>query len=114
MLFSGFCISKVIWAEYQGAYLDVKELNSLRLLPSKLSKKNANLAKAEERVEELKGELAKLRYQSQPESRSDIKHRVATIKTPKAQNWFSEQWALYSYMKSRFRCAPDHQGIWTA
>lgn len=100
MVFAAFCLSKLAWADFQRCYSDVKELNSLRLLSSELAKRDASLAKAEERVKELEAELAEPKHENQAASSPEIKYRFDPIKVPKEQNWFSEQWAMYSYIRN--------------
>jgi hypothetical protein len=109
MVFAAFCFSKLAWADFQRCYSDVKELNSLRLLPAELSKREASLAKAEERVKKLEAELAKPKHENQAASSPEIKYRFDPIEVPKEQNWFSEQWAMYSYIRKCYRCAPNTQ-----
>ncbi|KAL5347128.1 hypothetical protein ACLOAV_007435 [Pseudogymnoascus australis] len=109
MVFAVFCISNFAWSDFQRCYLDVKELNHLRTLPVELTIRDARLAEAEECVKGLEAELAKLRQESRATSSSG----TTTIKAvPKAQNWFSEQWALYSYLKRCFMDAPERHKYW--
>lgn len=97
--------------------MDIKELKTLRALPAELAKGNASLLKAEARVKELEAELAKPKQENKASSSPAIKCPVAAVKSqkaavPKAQNWFSEQWALYSFLKVCFRGAPERQRYW--
>lgn len=112
MLFFVFITANIAWMSYQEAYLDVKELKTLRALPAELAKRNASLVNAEARVKELEAELAKTKQKNQSLSTPDIKYRIATIKAPKGENWFSEQWGMYSYMKKCFKSAPEFQKYW--
>ncbi|KFZ13769.1 hypothetical protein V502_06439 [Pseudogymnoascus sp. VKM F-4520 (FW-2644)] len=112
MLFVVFITANIAWMSYQEAYLDVKELKTLRALPAELAKRNASLMKAEARVKELEAELAKPKQENQAASTPNIKYRIATIKAPKEQNWFSEQWGMYSYLKKCFKSAPEFRNYW--
>ncbi|KFY84730.1 hypothetical protein V500_09041 [Pseudogymnoascus sp. VKM F-4518 (FW-2643)] len=112
MLFVVFITANIAWMSYQEAYLDIKELKTLRALPAELAKRNASLVKAEARVKELEAELAKPKQENQVACTPDIKYRIATIKAPKEQNWFSEQWGMYSYLKKCFKSAPEFRKYW--
>ena len=117
MLFFVFITANITWTSYQETYLDIKELKTLRALPAELAKGNASLLKAEARVKELEPELAKPKQENKASSSPAIKCPVAAVKSqkaavPKAQNWFSEQWALYSFLKVCFRGAPERQRYW--
>lgn len=117
MLFFVFIMANIAWMSYQQSYLDVKELKTLRALPAKLAKRNASLVKAEARVKELEAELAKLKQENQAARSPGIKSPTVAVKAqktpvPKAQNWFSEQWALYSFLKHSFKCSPERQKYW--
>ncbi|KFY63661.1 hypothetical protein V497_01946 [Pseudogymnoascus sp. VKM F-4516 (FW-969)] len=115
--FSVYCASSVAWAEFQRTYLDVNEFNRLRTLPAKLAKRDASLAEVEARVKELEAELANQTRENQEANNSGIKPPVTTVKTqkaavPKAQSWFSEQLALYSFVKRCFRDGPERTNHW--
>ncbi|OBT81520.1 hypothetical protein VE02_10001 [Pseudogymnoascus sp. 03VT05] len=112
MIFFVFLMASIAWASYQQSYVDVKELKRLRALPAELAKRDASLANAEARVKELKADLAKPKQKDQAASSPEIKYRFATIKVPKEPNWFSEQWALYSFLKRCFRNSSERQRYW--
>lgn len=117
VLFSVYCASSVAWAEFQRTYLDVNEFNRLKTLPAKLAKRDSSLADAEARVKELEAELANLTRENREANNSGIKPPVTAVKTqkaavPKVQSWFSEQVALYSFVKRCFRDGPERTKHW--
>lgn len=113
MVFAVFCISNVAWSDFQRCYLDVKELNHLRTLPAELTRRDARLVEAEELVKGLEAELAKPRQESRSGTNTIKAQKPAVPKpVPEAQNWFSEQCALYSYLKRCFKDAPERQMYW--